>query len=196
MRLINTESLDFGEYIGNKVPEYAILSHTWGRWRAQVPDLDTAPGSPRALCEEAKKHLLQHIWIDTVCINKESSAELSEAINSMFAWYRRAAVCFAWFTRGWTLQELLAPHQVLFFNSQWTLFGTKKSLHGEITRITNIENFYLQIPEFVTQASIAKHTAYCLMGIFEINMPLLYGEGPRAFIHASPRRNYQAKQRP
>jgi hypothetical protein len=152
--------------------------------------------------------------VDTNCINKESSAELSEAINSMYNWYQRAAICFVflddftyqrdftgikncrWFTRGWTLQELLAPSNLEFFDSEWKHFANKSTLAGQISTITGIQLQYLLQPEAIGLASIAKKMswaakrsttreedmAYCLMGLFDINMPLLYGEGRKAFI--------------
>jgi hypothetical protein len=109
-------------------------------------------------CKEASMHGLSYVWIDTCCINKDSSAELSEAINSMFAWYREAAVCFAylsdvnhdwqglrpfhnsrWFSRGWTLQELIAPSEVLFFSSDWSFMFTRSSSADVIAKMTGID---------------------------------------------------------
>jgi hypothetical protein len=101
----------------------------------------------------------EYVWVDTCCIDKTSSAELSEAINSMFSWYQKADVCYVylsdylfparkdnsldeeffknsrWFTRGWTLQELIAPESVVFFNESWHDIGTKHSL-GQISKIS------------------------------------------------------------
>ena len=159
------------------------------------------------------------IWIDTCCIDKRSSAELSEAINSMYLWYREAQVCYAylsdvcinvdtgepfyqhvyktfhesrWFRRGWTLQELLAPQSVVFYDRKWTELGTRSSLEHEVSLATGISIEFLNQP---LTASVAQKmfwasrrettriedTAYCLLGIFDVNMPLLYGEGPKAF---------------
>ena len=152
----------------------------------------------------------QYVWIDTCCIDKSSSAELSEAINSMFTWYQQASVCYAyvddvqlhdfdksrWFTRGWTLQELLAPSNVIFFVAGWTRLGTKFSLAAQITKITGIDSEILHDQRLLRKRSVAQlmswasrkettrpeDTAYCLLGIFGVNMPLLYGEGENAFI--------------
>ncbi|KAL8376498.1 hypothetical protein RB595_007541 [Gaeumannomyces hyphopodioides] len=169
-------------------------------------------------CRIAKKHGLDWAWVDTCCIDKSSSAELSEAINSMFKWYRNSAVCYAflsdldpdakrdiegalrkcrWFTRGWTLQELLAPGRVFFFNPAWRVIGSKRTLQLILDRITGIEKQALaggngarlgdySVATKMTWASKRQTTrvedvAYCLLGIFNVNMPLLYGEGEKAF---------------
>lgn len=150
------------------------------------------------------------------CIDKQSSAELSEAINSMYRWYRKSTICYAyledvslaegetataaighsrWFTRGWTLQELLAPPNVDFYTGEWTKIGTKTSLAPSLQSITGIEGKFLTGSASVHDASISKRmswaskrnttrvedTAYSLLGIFDINMSLLYGEGAKAF---------------
>lgn len=139
MRLINVETLKLDEFLGDKIPPYAILSHTWGKGEEELSFRDIETGNIekagkiklKGCCEQAKRDDLQYVWIDTCCINKDSSRELEEAINSMFRWYREASICYAylsdvssgdnswdpeskffssrWFRRGWTLQELLAP---------------------------------------------------------------------------------------
>jgi hypothetical protein len=147
MRLINVRTLAIEQFFGSHIPPYAILSHTWATEEVTFQDwhdisLDSSKGGFAKVlgaCEQAKRSNLDYIWVDTNCIDKTSSAELSEAINSMWAWYRDASVCYAyladvpdrtpevdsdvdsivdsedpfwqskWFTRGWTLQELLAP---------------------------------------------------------------------------------------
>jgi hypothetical protein len=150
------------------------------------------------------------------CIDKTSSAELSEAINSMFRWYQNAAVCYAflsdvpscmdasavelnfakarWFTRGWTLQELIAPENLIFFSMDWHPLGTKSQIHNILSSITGIEKKFLYSKN-LELASIAKKMswaasrrtsriediAYSLLGIFDVNMPLIYGEGKKAF---------------
>ena len=154
---------------------------------------------------------------DTNCIDKSSSAELSEAINSMFVWYRDAVVCYAyledvepspsnaahnavsikssrWFTRGWTLQELLAPEEVLLYSRRWTKLGTKRSLAAIISDITRIPIHVLEGDGLLSSSVAQKMSwlstrsttrvedmAYCMLGIFDLNLPLLYGEGPKAF---------------
>ena len=175
----------------------------------------------REACFIARKYGHRLIWIDSCCIDKTSSTELSEAINSMFAWYASATVCYAflsdvksprfhnerlvkrsrigeskWFTRGWTLQELIAPRTVIFLSRDWHFLGTKASLSDVIEAVAGISRGILvhQLP--LDQVSVAtrmswaskrrttrvEDEAYSLMGIFDINMPTLYGEGRRGFI--------------
>ena len=225
MRLIDTDTDTFilREFFGDKIPEYAILSHTWRDDEVSYQDWhdNRALGKKgirkiQAACDEAKRNGIQYLWVDTNCINKDSSAELSEAINSMFTWYQNSSICYVylddfyyqdknslialgdsrWFTRGWTLQELLAPRKMQFFDASWKAFGMKKTLLLELSKITSIHIQYLVHPDSVRLASVAKRIswvstrsttreedlAYCMLGIFEINMPLLYGEGRKAFI--------------
>ncbi|KAK3322641.1 heterokaryon incompatibility protein-domain-containing protein, partial [Apodospora peruviana] len=239
MRLINTKTLQIEDFSGRKAPRYAILSHTWGNEELTFQDwlyiqrLKSKEGYHKMTkaCERARQSqhnspACQWLWADTVCIDKSSSAELSEAINSMFEWYRRAEVCYAylvdvapmsgeeelskcsqrtspfrqsrWFRRGWTLQELIAPWSVIFLSKDWTYIGTKSTLAKHISTITTIPENCLSgnWPRIRDQTSIAQKMswaawrqttriedrAYSLMGLFEINMPLLYGEGEKAFI--------------
>jgi hypothetical protein len=158
----------------------------------------------------------EYVWIDTCCIDKERSAELSEAINSMYRWYKEAQVCIAyladvpsedsprslysalamsrWFTRGWTLQELIAPPTVKFYGRDWREIGTKWSLQKIISEVTGIPVEVLttgdlrdisvaQRMSWASRRETTRHEdlAYCLMGLFDVNMPILYGEGERAF---------------
>jgi hypothetical protein len=141
-------------------------------------------------------------------INKKSCAELTEAINSMYKWYKNAQQCYVylydvpekhwtksdWFTRGWTLQELIAPSRLGFYDFKWTKLGTKEGFKDDISRITGIRESILSgltpllvpVAEKMSwvsrrQTTRIEDTAYCLMGIFDVNMPLLYGEGSKAF---------------
>ncbi|KAF8850728.1 putative ankyrin repeat-containing protein [Acephala macrosclerotiorum] len=206
------------DFVGDNIPEYAILSHTWGADTEEVTFKDLMDGTGKGksgykkVCfcgEQARRDGLQYFWVDTCCIDKSSSAELSEAINSMYRWYQDAEVCYAyladvpseskfsdsrWFTRGWCLQELIAPSTVIFFDEKWKELGTKASLRQDVSECTGIPVDILSGDDLQT-ASIAQRMswaakrkttkvedlAYCLMGIFGINMPLLYGEGKRAF---------------
>lgn len=101
-----------------------------------------------------------------------------------------------WFTRGWTLQELLAPSSVVFYLQDWTMYGTKSSFRDEISRITGIPAVTTTNPDSLSSFSVAQRISwgsnrqttrledlsYCLLGILGVHMPLLYGEGARAFI--------------
>lgn len=222
MRLIHSTTHKLEEFPG-KVPEYAILSHTWDRKELSFQgihehDAERIPGFAKAkgCCAQAKQDGFDYVWIDTCCIDKTSSAELSEAINSMYRWYKEAQVCYAyladvpsgedlrypdspfaksrWFTRGWTLQELIAPSSLVFYGKDWREIGTKMSLQNLVSAITgipisvlkfgDIENF--SVAQKMSWASKRQTTrvediAYCLMGLFGVNMPMLYGEGERAF---------------
>ena len=135
MHLINTENLKIEDFPPNRIPRYVILSHRWEDEEVSFQDMQTGLALGKAgyvkierFCDQARSNGFQHAWIDTCCIDKTSSAELSEAINSMYRWYQNAEVCYtylsdvhtetiledasfansAWFTRGWTLQELIA----------------------------------------------------------------------------------------
>ncbi|KAF1958443.1 HET-domain-containing protein [Byssothecium circinans] len=229
MRLIKCSTLRLEEFFGSNIPPYAILSHTWGDEEVSFADLllsqptTTRSGYQKILftCQQAIKDGLDYAWIDTCCIDKSSSAELSEAINSMFAWYKNSARCYAylsdvleasmdedfsrsrWFTRGWTLQELLAPKTVIFYDQQWIHLGTKSEHAERISEITGIDRTALlrgtvidgrrvELGSFCVakrmswasarQTTRAEDMAYCLLGIFNVSMPLLYGEGDRAFL--------------
>ncbi|KAK1833962.1 heterokaryon incompatibility protein-domain-containing protein [Podospora conica] len=297
--------------IPEKAPAFAILSHTWGDDElsfAQFQSLrDTDPlkntrgyEKIRKTCELALQSDIPYAWVDTCCIDKSSSAELSEAINSMFDYYQRSEICYAylsdwepdisweslaplggwpqpepnlrpekesraepkssatqpqpslepqpmsaaqptsgsqahptadpsqmrepgsasgdpesslveecsarqdlplrWFTRGWTLQEVIAPRVVEFFDASWQSRGFKhyETVRQHLSRITGIASkvIYNGSVEIVNticlgqrmswaayrETSRLEDTAYCLIGIFQIHMPLLYGEGDKAFL--------------
>ena len=162
--------------------------------------------------EQAKRDGLSHFWIDSLCIDKSNSQELQEAINSMFRWYQKAEKCYVyladveqsvldaegestfrasrWFTRGWTLQELLAPKSVEFFSAGGINLGTKESLKHMVHEITNIpvealsgnnlsgfsidDRFSWAQKRLTTRE---EDRSYCLLGIFGVYLPLIYGEG-------------------
>lgn len=165
-------------------------------------------------CQLARQAGLQYAWVDTCCIDKSSSAELTEAINSMFRWYQRSAICYVyfsdllkgamrktklrhckWFTRGWTLQELIAPNDIDFFDQGWNKIASKCDLMPELAIITGINIDVLQQKQPLSTVSVAQKMAwsanretgrvediaYCLLGIFGIYMPLIYGEEEHAF---------------
>ncbi|KAF2790509.1 HET-domain-containing protein [Melanomma pulvis-pyrius CBS 109.77] len=218
MRLINATTYKVLEFLSDdRIPPFAILSHTWGEEECSLqqmedPDVSTRKGYAKIqlCCEQALKDGFQWAWVDTCCIDKTSTAELSEAINSMFRWYRQAGICYAyladmkgttdlaqsrWFTRGWTLQELCSPAVVIFYNSNWQYVGSKFELRERLQQITGIEEEVLATGQIYTvsvarrmswaanrQTTRVEDLAYCLMGIFDVNMPLLYGEGKKSFI--------------
>ena len=224
MRLLNTSSITLEEFMSNERPPYAILSHTWKQEEILLADIRDGTAASKkgyakliGCCKKAAEHGFDWVWIDTCCIDKTSSAELSEAINSMYAWYESSTTCLAylqdvsvsqgggkhyirqftrsrWFERGWTLQELLAPHNVEFYTCEWEEIGSKTSLSGRLAIKTKIPKEILygadisdyNVAQRMSWASTRRTTrvedmAYCLMGLFKVNMPLLYGEGQKAF---------------
>jgi hypothetical protein len=222
MWLLNTSNHRLELVLNPQDVEYAILSHTWGVEEVTFEDMKEPDLAIRKFgyhkilktCQQALKDGVHYAWIDACCIDKSSSAELSEAINSMFRWYQLAKFCYAfledydlttdraslahckWFTRGWTLQELIAPSHVFFMDRNWQQFGSRYTLSPEISAITHINLEVLQditrlrtVPagRRMSWAAYRKTTrvedrAYSLLGIFGVNMPLLYGEGERAFL--------------
>ncbi|KAI8625495.1 heterokaryon incompatibility protein-domain-containing protein [Xylariaceae sp. FL1651] len=232
MRLLNAETLVISEWFVD-TPPYAILSHTWGDEEVSFSDMSEGSHESRdgkkyrkllRCCKQVISDGLEYVWIDTCCIDKRSSAELSEAINSMFSWYQQAIICYAyledvdsgeeaqalewttgnrypsnfnksrWFTRGWTLQELIAPPLVVFYTSDWVEIGTRDELKDPIAEATRISRDFF-INRDLSRFSIAQKMswssrrmttrvedqAYCLLGLFGVSMPLLYGEGRKAF---------------
>jgi len=235
MRLLHTTNLEVVSFVGDP-PRYAILSHTWEDEEVSLQDLYPG-GKGKQMKGYAKlqdssalaaSQGYEYIWTDTCCIDKTSSAELSEAINSMFRWYQEAGVCYAflndvsttssivdsatagsdedailrevvaarWFTRGWTLQELIAPKALHFFNRNRAHLGSK----DEATRAINLAagippeaflgsdlseiSVYRRMQWVSTRTTTRQEDmAYCMLGIFDVNMPLLYGEGrKKAFL--------------
>ncbi len=243
-------------------PKRRIESQDWSSPKRRIvptggepsAGLRSSTGSANGLlkilntCRLAKRDSLQWFWVDTCCIDKTSSAELSEAINSMYQWYQSSRKCYAyledvpadqdadmshkqvhlqfqhlalassrWFTRGWTLQELIAPPRMDFYGQSWQHLGTRDELCATIHYITRIPMKVFQardryewmeygrvqstgrihylnadlgaysVAQKMSWASRrectrAEDLAYCLLGIFDISMPLLYGEGPKAFL--------------
>ena len=236
MRLLHTVNLTLHEFIDTQLPAegYSILSH---RWRDnEVSYQDFVRGQKRigegwakivSFCKFAAARGNSYVWIDTCCIDKRSSAELTEALNSMWQWYREANQCYAylfdlppwiidlpaaksshpkvhkalrqsqWFTRAWTLQELLAPRKLWILSSDWRVLARRDgNLAPALSKITGIATEYLTGVKNVHEASIAmrmswaarrqatvvEDTAYSLLGLFDVNMPLLYGERKKAFM--------------
>ncbi|KAF7531749.1 hypothetical protein G7054_g8587 [Neopestalotiopsis clavispora] len=234
MRLLQLgagDQLTLTKYLTHDIPPYAILSHTWGSEEEEVL-LQDIQGDAREdaiwrqtygyrkilFCgQQAKRDGIQHFWVDTCCIDKRSSAELSESINKMFLWYQKAQKCYVyladvpsgseneettemawvaafrdskWFQRGWTLQELLAPQLVEFFSASGQRLGDKMSLELLIHDITGIAIVALRghpLSQFDEnermswlsnrQTTRDEDMAYCMLGIFNVAMYCVYGEG-------------------
>ena len=236
MRILHIESNDtpdptlqisFSEFVGSDVPPYAILSH---RWRDQEVLYDDMVATDRSIarskrgyaklemtCRLAFEHGFGYVWSDTCCIDKSSSAELSEAINSMYSYYTQSEWCIAylddveldetqpgsffgadgtfsrsaWFSRGWTLQELIAPLRLAFYTKSWNKIGTKAGLCHQISIASNIAEEVLRDRGRISTVGVSEKMswaakrvttrpedeAYSLMGIFGVNMATLYGEG-------------------
>jgi hypothetical protein len=230
MRLLecNNGKLSLTRDFSDHVPQYAILSHTWGADTEEVTfkDLIDNTGNSKAgynkirFCgEQIMRDGLHYYWVDTCCIDKSNSVELQEAINSMFRWYQNATKCYVylsdvsttkrkasdqlseftwesafrasrWFDRGWTLQELLAPGSVEFFSREGKRLGDKKTLERQVHEITGIAVSALQgapLSQFGVderllwaenrQTTRKEDKAYSVLGIFDVYMPLIYGEG-------------------
>ncbi|KAM5537350.1 hypothetical protein V8D89_009080 [Ganoderma adspersum] len=207
---------------------YAILSHVWDENEQPHQELqklrrecaksganprDHASEKIRRCCELAEQEGYKWLWADTCCIDKTSSSELSEAINSMFCYYSLADVCYVylrdvpdgddvlssgsafgrsrWHRRAWTLQELLAPYFVVFLSKDWDALGSKVDLAEVLEEITRIPQSVMSLRRSLSHVSVAERmswaagrettrpedVAYCLMGLFDIHMTTLYGEG-------------------
>lgn len=210
--------------------KYAILSHRWlntgeplfddvSHWKWWLRNWGQGYNKLLVFCQKAREYGCEYAWSDTCCINKSSSSELEEAIRSMYRWYSRAEVCITylgassaledfpsepWFTRGWTLQELLAPPKMKFFGKNWKPILPRAPLesndkdHEElldaIHQVTMIPKHQIvayhprctTVWEKMLWASRRRTTrkedmAYCLIGILDITMPIAYGEGDWAF---------------
>ncbi|CAK7200671.1 hypothetical protein SEUCBS139899_003369 [Sporothrix eucalyptigena] len=224
----NNGNIELKQNITN-IPDYAILSHTWGDDAHEVSFDDmTQDSQVRAKSKagfqkilfcvtRAKQDGLDYSWIDTCCIHKADFTELSEAINSMFQWYKNAKRCYVylsdvsvssydtilpervwekefrksrWFSRGWTLQELVAPASVQFFTKEGRYLGDKHSLRKPIHEVTKIPYDALancDLSKFTKDERFSwakwretkkdEDIVYCLFGIFDVSMPLIYGEG-------------------
>ncbi|KAK4197364.1 putative vegetative incompatibility HET protein [Triangularia verruculosa] len=199
----------------DNTPPHAILSHTWGNEDDELSFREIKNGllKPGSIgffkldgcCKKAQLDGLDYVWIDTCCIDKSDHVELSEAINSMFKWYRNAAICYVylsdvsphnrfshsrWFRRGWTLQELIAPRELSLYSSNWTFIGSREDLASQIELITGIPEDFLYGNGDFHRASVAQRfswaskrttkrkedMAYCLLGLFDVSLPIIYGD--------------------
>ncbi|TBU58344.1 heterokaryon incompatibility protein-domain-containing protein [Dichomitus squalens] len=236
MRLLDTCTGLFHWTDGPSETSYAILSHVWctlptsDQSYEDIVRIQASQDGGMAIwadvrvnekirnaCAVAWVDGHRYLWIDSCCIDKTSSAELSEAINSMYEWYAQADICYAyledvdddddlsdplssfryskWHSRGWTLQELIAPKSLLFLSRQWHPLGTKHSLAVIIEQVTGVDREILIHTKQLDQVSIAKRMswaskrtttriedeAYSLMGIFGVHMTTIYGERQNAF---------------
>ncbi|KAI9146880.1 Vegetative incompatibility protein [Paramyrothecium foliicola] len=215
-------SINLTEWLPSNVPKYAILSHTWGDEEVLFENIIDGVGAQKVgykkieFCgRQAASDGLSYFWVDTCCINKSDGSELSEAINSMFRWYKEAVICYVflsdvssggslqdttqwesafrhskWFTRGWTLPELLAPQFIKFFSREGQILGDKQSLENQIYDITRIGISALRgrtLSNFSVHERMSwaygRHTtreedmAYCLFGILGVQLSANYGEG-------------------
>jgi hypothetical protein len=230
------DSLRMQEFIGRPPLPFAILSHTWDTEEVNFQafnDIATRAAAKgwtkiEQTCREAQRCGFDYVWIDSCCIDKTNNAELSESINSMFQWYSEADLCLVylndfdanaaasdrdtmlrrarWFSRGWTLQEIVAARAANFYDSAWYHFGTRVSLRDELISITKIDAEIFSPPQVSNVVVIRdlldaipvgrrmawaasrettkpEDMAYCLIGLFSVSMPMLYGEGgEQAFI--------------
>ncbi|KAI0914079.1 heterokaryon incompatibility protein-domain-containing protein [Ustulina deusta] len=206
MCLLNVETHQLEEFLRDRIPPYAILSHAWGEEEVTFQDLQHPSHGKkpriRQNCTDMRfgtRDGVKWVWVDTCCIDKFSSAELPEAISSMFEWYRRAQVCYVfladapspkpgetleeafrnarWLTRGWALQEFLAPGCIKLFNSAWRKVEPSSFPHN--WRAADVHTRLSWAAS--RQTSRREDMAYCLLGLLDVKMPLLYGEGPAAF---------------
>lgn len=216
------------------VIKYAIFSHRWTASEPSYKDV-CASGSSGSLgkyrstktaglaklvqlCETARAIGYKFVWSDTCCIDKDNTAELSEAIHAMYKWYSHSHLCIVhfagsssledfdqepWFTRGWTLQELLAPRRIKFFDKGWRPFTTldndkkDEALMSTLLRVTRIPRDVIVadnshgirghgVWEIMSWAAPRKTSriedaAYCLYGLFGVHPSIAYGEGEKAF---------------
>ncbi|KAK1751135.1 heterokaryon incompatibility protein-domain-containing protein [Echria macrotheca] len=222
MWLINVHNYNLKEFLNeNDLPRYAILSHTWGDREVTFAELKSGTVTKgrgwekiKETCRLARSERINWAWVDTCCIDKDSSANLTESLNSMFRWYQKSTVCYVWLedlepatpfhigiarsrwvTRGWTLQELIAPRDMVFFDAEWGFRGDKRDKCVELSAATGIPEELLRMESRISDYTVAQRmswaakrvmtrvedTAYCLLGLFEVSMPLIYGEGTMAF---------------
>lgn len=242
MRLLHAKTLRLLEFpFDENIPEYAILSHTWGASGDEVTLKDLHSWTPwfkrkpgwgkiKGLCRQALTDGIEYVWIDTCCLDRPKSAQPATAVTAavyhheiqlMWRYYAGARVCYAhladvhdspktnpespgssfrrsrWFTRGWTVPEMLAPLFVRFYDASWKYVGSKAELSKTIEEVTGIDTAVVRSPAEVGRRSVAcrmswvaaretareEDIAYCLLGLFGpdvASMPLEYGEGRRS----------------
>lgn len=221
MRLLHSTTMQMKVWHGTNIPPYIILSHRWEDEEDEVTLEDFTSDTAvlklgyhkiSKLCKIARKYQCEWVWLDTCCIDKRNSVELNEAINSMYKWYQNSLFCVAylfdyrskghtelrdstWFKRCWTLQELISPRVVRFYDKDWRFFGTKQELCREIAKITGVDEDTLSgadprrcsVAQRMSWAAGREATriedqAYSLLGLFDLSLPMLYGDGEKAFL--------------
>ena len=220
MRLLNTHTFRLEEHLDSRLPEYAILSHRWGTDEVNYGDITSQRDFSQKqgfeklknFCDLARDEGYKYAWADTCCIDKDSSAELGTALNSMYRWYADAHLCIAylfdtyeggkpmceseWFRRGWTLQELIAPVKIVFYDRYWKLLGTKKKLLQPLSITSGVPESILDHTVEPRSCSIAQRMswaahrqtervedrAYSLMGLFGVTIEMMYGKREDTFI--------------
>ncbi|KAF2845149.1 HET-domain-containing protein [Plenodomus tracheiphilus IPT5] len=205
MRLIDTTTGELKYFIGSNIPHYAILPYL-GRGRGNIQDYlggqhENVQGFEKIAqtCRVTRERSIQYVWVDTCCIDKTSSAELSEAINSMYRWYERAAECYAFLSElpadADMELELIASPELEFYDGSWNMIGTKSGLSRQISATTLIDEDLLKgivdLSEYCVatemswaanrQTTRIEDRAYSLLGLFDVNMPLSYGEEGKSF---------------
>ncbi|KAJ9661385.1 hypothetical protein H2198_001953 [Neophaeococcomyces mojaviensis] len=222
IRLVDTGTLALHEVEDSDQPDYTymILSHRWsGTGEVSYDDLSSSHfdlSTPRfkklvGFCSPARSHGYRYVWVDTCCINKNSTVDVQQAINSMYRWYKESKVCVAyledvgpgrkpfsaseWFERGWTLQELIAPKTVWFYNHDWESIGEKTDLVTVLSNVTGIPAGVLSGDISPQSCSVAQRMswvakrktkriedrAYGLVGLFDVSLQSIYGEREKAF---------------
>lgn len=234
MWLLNVHSIQLEEILDeSQRPPYAILSHRWRAEEVSFAELSERRELAekklgfvkiRKCCNVVKSQFqLDYVWVDTCCIDKRNSADLQEAINSMYSYYEHSTACIVylddvkvqplepsgwftalkhseWFKRGWTLQELLASKSRSFYGAEWTALGTCHSMkehtvasffHDAVSKAAHVPLDVLLGRKKVEEFCIAhrmswaaprrttrpEDISYSLMGLFRVNIPILYGEG-------------------
>lgn len=218
MKLLNTRTLQVQQALP-QTPHYATLSGLWDgtSTRSIIPTL----AQKQSACATALRLGLEWVWLQSLCIDYSSSAEISECMNSLFGTLRESAVCLVyledvllqagapaasevagkllrtsrWLQRIWTLPELIASKDIIFFDRNWRQIGTKQLLLHELSAATRIDRLVLEDSESLSDFSVGRKMswasacsydreedlAYALIGLFGISMMILYGEGHRAF---------------
>ncbi|KAI1132429.1 HET-domain-containing protein [Nemania abortiva] len=201
MRLLNAHSLRIHEFIGEDVPPYAILSHTWGEEEVSFKDMSKGRATKMkgykkivGCCRQARSDGFRYVASVCYAYLEDLIGDNMEEIRSNVAALEDFLRSSRWFTRGWTLQELISPTSVVFYTSEWTQIGTRNTMRSVIVNITGVNRgalgpynlHHFSVAQKMSWASGRKTTrledeAYCLLGLFGVSMPLIYGEGEKAF---------------